>query len=131
MKKAQNITEAMDAVKAFFANYGNVTLGFYQLAGTQKDGDIFIQPVDLQTVKSKSVNLLLVLAKDATATNALDDLLATSESLQQAITNAGKNVNAALGGKLIQFQETEPAKIIAPESNERVARALFTLNIKY
>lgn len=131
MTKAQTITEAMDAVKAFFAEHGNVTLGFYQLAGNQQDGDIFIQPVDLQTVKSKSVNLLLVLTKDATATNALDDLLATTETLQTAISSAGKNVNAALGGKLIQFQETEPVKIIAPESHEPVAKALFTLNIKY
>lgn len=131
MKKAQNISEALNAVKAFFAKHGNVTLGFYQLASTQKDGDILIQPVDLQTVKSKSVNLLIVLAKNSTADDALDALMSKVEVLQTEIHTASKRVNASLDGKLIQFEETEPVKIIAPESHEPVAKALFTLNIKY
>ncbi|MDK2594388.1 hypothetical protein [Pseudoalteromonas obscura] len=126
----------LNAAVEFFQQYAPTERGFYKANSIEKDEEkrITIQVLEVGVGKPQQIEALAILSHRANAQfyEVADELLLSLvNEIKLAIEAENKSVNNALDGHAIGFSLTEAIKIIPPEPQDRDAKAVFSLNIKF
>ncbi|AZZ98753.1 hypothetical protein [Pseudoalteromonas sp. R3] len=120
----------------FFQRFAPTERGFYRAnsVGKEESKKITIQVLEMGVGKPQHIEALAVLSHKANSEffDVADELLITlANEIKLAIEAESKSINSALNGSVIGFTLTEAIKIIPPEPQDKDAKAVFSLNIKY